>query len=245
MEFEYDADSIKQMEEDNSKKIMNDKQLNDNDIEILRLTKELAKVNQELANAYLDSIETLRTTVEAKDPYTRGHSDRVSAYSVLLGRKIGLSEEDIKTLQIGGLFHDIGKIGITDSILLKSSKLTDEEYTEIRNHPEIGVTILSKSKIFKNVLPIVQHHHEKYDGTGYPGKLVGESIPLLARIVAIADSFDAMASQRPYRYGLSVELIKRELQHNEGSQFDPTLCQKFIEILEDEYTSIMEIQKKY
>ena len=119
--------------------------MNDNDIEIQRLTNELAKVNQELANAYLDSIETLRTTVEAKDPYTRGHSDRVAAYSVLLGRRLGLSEEDIKTLQIGVLFHDIGKIGITDTILLKNGKLTDEEYLEIRNHPEIGVTILSKS----------------------------------------------------------------------------------------------------
>lgn len=219
--------------------------INENDIEVLRLTEELAKVNQELANAYLDSIETLRTTVEAKDPYTKGHSDRVSAYSVLLGRKAGLSEEEIKTLQIGGLFHDIGKIGITDTILLKNERLTDEEYLEIRNHPEIGVTILSKSKIFKNILPIVQHHHEKYDGSGYPGKLVGDSIPLLARIVTIVDCFDAMASQRPYRYGLSVELIKKELQQNEGTQFDPELCEKFINILEEDFPSILEIQKKY
>lgn len=219
--------------------------MNDNDIEIQRLTNELAKVNQDLANAYLDSIETLRTTIEAKDPYTRGHSDRVAAYSVLLGRRLGLSEEDIKTLQIGGLFHDIGKIGITDTILLKNERLTDEEYSEIRNHPEIGVTILSKSKIFTNILPIVQHHHEKYDGSGYPGKLAGEAIPLLARIVSIADSFDAMASQRPYRYSLSVELIKRELEKNKGLQFDPNICDKFIEILEDDFSSISDIQNKY
>lgn len=225
--------------------VTNKKLMNDNDIEIQRLTNELAKVNQELANAYLDSIETLRTTVEAKDPYTKGHSDRVAAYSVLLGRKLGLSEEDIKTLQIGGLFHDIGKIGITDTILLKNEKLTDDEYSEIRNHPEIGVTILSKSKIFTNILPIVQHHHEKYDGSGYPGKLIGDTIPLLARIVSIADSFDAMASQRPYRYSLSVELIKRELEKNKGSQFDPNICDKFIEILEDDFSSISDIQNKY
>lgn len=218
---------------------------NENDLIIKKLTAELALVNQELANAYLDSIETLRTTVEAKDPYTRGHSDRVSAYSVLLGKKIGLSEEDLKTLQIGGLFHDIGKIGITDTILLKSEKLTEEEYLEIKNHPEIGVTILSKSKIFNNILPIVQHHHEKYDGSGYPGKLAGDSIPLLARIVSIADSFDAMASQRPYRYSISIELIKRELEKNKGLQFDPDLCDKFIEILENDFDSILTIQNKY
>lgn len=218
---------------------------NENDLIIKKLTAELALVNQELANAYLDSIETLRTTVEAKDPYTRGHSDRVSAYSVLLGKKIGLSEEDLKTLQIGGLFHDIGKIGITDTILLKSEKLTEEEYLEIKNHPEIGVTILSKSRIFNNILPIVQHHHEKYDGSGYPGKLAGDSIPLLARIVSIADSFDAMASQRPYRYSISIELIKRELEKNKGLQFDPDLCDKFIEILENDFDSILTIQNKY
>lgn len=144
--------------------------INSNNEEIKRLTQELYKVNQELADAYLDGIETLRNTVEAKDPYTRGHSDRVAAYSVLIGKKLGLSEEDLKTLQIGGLFHDIGKIGITDMILLKKEKLTNEEYQEIKHHPEIGVTILSKSKIFKNILPIVQHHHEKYDGSGYPRK---------------------------------------------------------------------------
>lgn len=218
---------------------------NENDLIIEKLTAELALANQELANAYLDSIETLRTTVEAKDPYTRGHSDRVSAYSVLLGKKIGLSEEDLKTLQIGGLFHDIGKIGITDTILLKSEKLTEEEYLEIKNHPEIGVTILSKSKIFNNILPIVQHHHEKYDGSGYPGKLSGDSIPLLARIVSIADSFDAMASQRPYRYSISIELIKRELEKNKGIQFDPDLCDNFIEILENDFNSILNIQNKY
>ncbi|HOZ54987.1 MAG TPA: HD-GYP domain-containing protein [Clostridia bacterium] len=223
----------------------NTKPLNENDIEIIRLTNEIAKLNQELANAYIDSIETLRTTVEAKDPYTRGHSDRVSAYSVLLGRHLGLAEEDFKTLQIAGLFHDIGKIGITDNILLKNEKLTEEEYSEIKHHPEIGVTILSKSKIFTNILPIVQHHHEKYDGSGYPGRLIGNSIPFLARIVCIADSFDAMATRRPYRYSISIELIKHELEKNKGSQFDPSLCDTFIKILENNFDSILEIQNKY
>lgn len=229
---------------DKSNTIISDSLL-DNEAEIKRLTSELARVNQELANAYIDSIEILKNTVEAKDPYTRGHSDRVAAYSVLIGKKLGLSEEDLKTLQIGGLFHDIGKIGITDSILLKQSALTDSEYSEIKTHPEIGVNILSKSTIFKNILPIVQHHHEKFDGTGYPGKLSGESIPLLARIVSIADSFDAMASHRPYRYGFSVELIKREFEKNRGTQFDPLLCDIFIEILENDYPTISNIEQKY
>jgi len=233
------------MEEIENNSTQMEKHENSADEEIKRLTNELAKVNQELANAYLDGIETLRYTVEAKDPYTKGHSDRVSEYSVLLGRKIGLSEEDINTLKIGGLFHDIGKIGISDNILLKSERLTDDEYLEIKNHPEIGVNILSKSKIFASILPIVQHHHEKYDGTGYPGALEGEKIPYLARIVSIADSFDAMASRRPYRYSLSMEVIKREIEKGKGTQFDPRISDKFIEILENDVETIKEIQDKY
>ena len=128
------------------------------------INEELKDANAKLEKAYLDSIETLRYTVEAKDPYTKGHSDRVSEYSVLIGKYLGLSEEDLHTLKIGGLFHDIGKIGIPDSILLKPEKLTPEEYSEIKNHPAIGVHILSNAAIFEDIIPIVKHHHERYDG---------------------------------------------------------------------------------
>ena len=131
---------------------------------IKEINEELKDANAKLEKAYLDSIETLRYTVEAKDPYTKGHSDRVSEYSVLIGKHLGLNEEDLHTLKIGGLFHDIGKIGIPDSILLKPEKLTPEEYSEIKNHPAIGVHILSNASIFENIIPIVKHHHERYDG---------------------------------------------------------------------------------
>ena len=154
---------------------------------IKEINEELKDANQRLEKAYMESIETLRYTVEAKDPYTRGHSDRVSEYSVLIGKYLGLPEEDLKILRIGGLFHDIGKIGVPDSILLKTEKLTDDEYSEIKNHPSIGAHILSNASIFKDIIPIVKHHHEKYDGNGYPSKLKGEDIPLFARIAAIAE----------------------------------------------------------
>lgn len=131
---------------------------------IRKINLELKDTYDKLEKAYLESIETLRFTVEAKDTYTRGHSDRVSAYSVLLGEKLGLSEKELNDLKIGGLFHDIGKIGVPDSILLKDSKLTADEYSEIKNHPAIGAHILSNATIFSDIIPIVKHHHERFDG---------------------------------------------------------------------------------
>lgn len=136
--------------------------------EIKKINEQLKNTNDMLEKAYLESIQTLRYTVEAKDTYTRGHSDRVSQFSVLIGKHLNLSEAELKTLEIGGLFHDIGKIGVPDSILLKESKLTDDEYSEIKNHPSIGAHILSTATIFKDIIPIVKHHHERYDGHGYP-----------------------------------------------------------------------------
>lgn len=213
---------------------------------------EIKKINDELKNtydmlekAYLESIETLRYTVEAKDTYTRGHSDRVSEFAVLIGKKVGLSDNDMKILQIGGLFHDIGKIGVPDNILQKESKLTDDEYSEIKNHPSIGAHILSTATIFKDIIPIVKHHHERYDGSGYPGRLKGEEIPYLARITAIADSFDAMTSRRTYRDSLPMDVVISEFRRCRGTQFDPELDDVFLDILENHLDEIKEIQEKY
>ena len=213
--------------------------------DIKEINEKLSDTYERLEQAYLESIKTLRYTIEAKDMYTRGHSDRVSAYSVLIGKKLGLSDEDLHTLNIGGLFHDIGKIGVPDSILLKDSKLTDEEYSQIKQHPNIGVHILSNATIFNDILPIVEHHHEKYDGTGYPGKLAGNDIPYLARITAVADSFDAMASRRAYRDSLSLDQIISEFERCKGTQFDPELADLFLDILRNHYDEIKEIQEKY
>lgn len=213
--------------------------------EIKRINEELSESNEKLEKAYLDMVQTLRYTVEAKDTYTRGHSDRVSEYSVLIGEKLGLPEDQIKTLRIGGLFHDIGKIGIPDSILLKPDKLSDDEYSQIKNHPAIGAHILGSADIFKDIIPIVKHHHEKYDGTGYPGMLKGEEIPYLARIAAVADTFDAMTSRRSYRGPIDIEHVKDEIKRCEGTQFDPQVAEAFLEILNNNYEKIQEIQNKY
>ena len=213
--------------------------------EIKKINEKLSEANEKLEEAYMSTIETLRYTVEAKDTYTKGHSDRVSQYSVLIGKHLGLSDKELHDLELGGLFHDIGKIGIPDGILRKESKLTDDEYSEIKNHPSIGVHILSSATIFKDIIPIVKHHHEKYDGNGYPGKLKGEQIPYLARIAAIADTFDAMTSKRSYRDSLPLETVIDEFKRCKGTQFDPKLDDVFLDILENHYDEIEKIKNTY
>ena len=212
---------------------------------IKKINTELKDTYEKLERSYMESIQTIRYTVEAKDAYTRGHSDRVSEYSVLIGKHMGLSEEDLKTLRIGGLFHDVGKIGVPDSILLKPGKLTDDEYSEIKNHPTIGAHILSTATIFRDLIPIVKHHHERYDGNGYPSRLKGEEIPFLARITAVADTFDAMTSKRTYRDSLPLDVVKAEIEKCKGTQFDPEIADAFLDILNNHYDDIVEIQNRY
>ena len=212
---------------------------------IKTINKQLHDKNEELERAYLDTIGILRQTVEAKDPYTRGHSDRVSEYSVLIGKKLGLDEKTLHILKIGGLFHDIGKIGIPDSILLKESKLSDEEYSQIKNHPMIGVHMLGDAAIFTDILPIVKHHHERYDGRGYPSQLVGDDIPYVARIAAVADTFDAMTSKRSYRDSLPIDIVRAEIERCSGTQFDPNIAKVFLDIMNNDFDLIREIQEKY
>ena len=212
---------------------------------IKTINEQLHDKNEELERAYLDTIGILRQTVEAKDPYTRGHSDMVSEYSVLIGKKLGLDEKTLHILKIGGLFHDIGKIGIPDSILLKESKLSDEEYSQIKNHPMIGVHMLGDAAIFTDILPIVKHHHERYDGRGYPSQLVGDDIPYVARIAAVADTFDAMTSKRSYRDSLPIDVVRAEIERCSGTQFDPNIAKVFLDIMDNDFDLIREIQEKY
>ena len=213
--------------------------------EIKSINEKLADTYKQLEQAYMESIQTVRYTVEAKDTYTRGHSDRVSEFSVLIGKKLGLSEDDLRRLKIGGLFHDVGKIGVPDNILQKEGKLSEDEYSEIKNHPTIGAHILSTASIFQDILPIVKYHHERYDGKGYPERLQGENIPYLARITAVADTFDAMTSKRVYRDSIPLDQVIEEFKRCRGTQFDPGLADLFVDILENDYNSILEIQKKY
>ncbi len=212
---------------------------------IKKINQELIESKKQIESAYLESIEILRQTVEAKDNYTRGHSDRVASYSVLIGQRLGLSSNDLRTLRIGGMFHDIGKIGIPDSILLKSDKLTDEEYDEIKKHPIIGKNILSNAVIFKDIIPIVLYHHERYDGKGYPYGLSDKDIPFLARIVSVADAFDAMTTKRSYRPELKIDYVKNEIKSKMGTQFDPIVATTFLDVISSEYNLIREIQKSY
>ena len=190
-----------------------------------------------------EDIEKIRSF--NKDAYTRGHSDRVSAYSVLIGKYLGLPENQLDLLRIGGLFHDIGKTGIPDNILFKTDKLTDEEYSKMKSHSSIGANILSDSIIFKNLIPIVEHHHERYDGNGYPSRLAGEDIPYLARITSVSDTFDAMTSKRSYRDPLPLDVVIEEIKKCKGTQLDPKIADVFLDILQNHADEIKEIQSKF
>lgn len=194
---------------------------------------QLNRTYVQLKRNYIDTVQALRLAVDAKDVYTRGHSDRVSFYSVELGRAIGLDNSELQTLKLSGLFHDIGKIGTANDLLLKSDRLSEEEYEEIKKHSLTGAHILSVISFFKNVVPVVRHHHERMDGSGYPDGLKGEDIPFLARIVALADAYDAMMSDRMYRTRLNSKNIRSELVKGAGSQFDPELTKSFIKIIDD------------
>lgn len=177
-------------------------------------------------------IKTLSDTIEAKDEYTRGHSYRVSEYSSLIAEKMGLSKEEISRIKYAATLHDIGKIGVPDTVLNKPSRLTGEEYEIIKTHSSIGADILENIEMISYTSDIARHHHERYDGKGYPDGLVGDESSIGARIVAVADSFDAMNSERIYRKPLAREIIKNEIIKNKGTQFDPVVADIFIELLE-------------
>lgn len=194
---------------------------------------ELKSTYDQLRTHYMDTVEALRLSVDAKDVYTRGHSDRVSYYCVKIGESLGLPESDIELLRISGIFHDIGKIGTTDDILLKTGKLEKLEYEEIKKHPLKGAHILSAVSMFKDVVPIIKSHHERIDGTGYPLGLKGGELPFLSRIVAVADAFDAMMSNRIYRSKLELNEAKEQLDKGAGTQFDKNIVDAFIKLLEN------------
>jgi HD-GYP domain-containing protein (c-di-GMP phosphodiesterase class II) len=174
---------------------------------------------------------TLVEAMEAKDPNIKEHLRSVSSLSLRIGREISLSEEQMGALANGALLHDVGKIGIPDHILQKTVRLTEEEYTVIKQHPELGVGILTPVEEMESALPVVKHHHERYDGRGYPDGLEGEDIPLIARIVSVADAFDSMIRARPYGYGVSQDAALEEIRENSGTQFDPRIVSVLLEVV--------------
>lgn len=213
--------------------------------EFMRINLRTDFYSDDYKSPYLNAVQILRNIVEYKDTYTIGHSFRVSKYSLLIGKKLGISNSDLKILKIGSMFHDIGKIGIPNSILLKNSKLTDIEYFQIKSHPLIGSHILFPTQTYSDVISIVKFHHERFDGLGYPTRLKGFNIPLLVRIVSIADTFDAMTSKRTYRGSLPIETVIKEFENNKGSQFDPDITDVFLDILKNDYSKIKKIQEYY
>lgn len=197
------------------------------------LQKRLEEKTREVELVTIESITTVANTIDAKDDYTKGHSIRVAYYAEALARKIGWSEEDVQNIHYVALLHDIGKIGVPDSVLNKPFKLTNVEFELIKNHTVMGGEILKDIKMFPKVDIGAKYHHERYDGKGYPNGLKGEEIPLVARIIGIVDSYDAMASNRVYRKRLQDEIVKEELIRGRGTQFDPYLVDQFMELLEE------------
>ncbi len=191
-------------------------------------TLKLQQAYRTLKKAHLDSVKVLAEAIDAKDPYTRGHSDRVRRMSLQIAIALGWNEERIEALEYGALLHDIGKIGIKDEILQKPGILSPEEYQTIQEHPLIGVKIVEGIDFFKDKIPMIRNHHEHFDGKGYPDGLAGEAIPLEARIISVPDAFDAMASLRPHRGAMALNDILLEMEKHKGKQFDPNILETFL-----------------
>lgn len=192
---------------------------------------DLKKFAHDLEESYVSTVKVLAAAIDARDHYTLGHSSRVARLSVKLGKKVNLSKQELEDLEVACLFHDVGKIKIPDSILLKEGKLEDQEMAEMRKHPEYGSDILAKAPSLVKYIPVVRHHHEWHDGSGYPDGLSGDDIPLTAAIASLADVFDAMTSDRPYRPCLSKKEALQIIKELAGKQFSPKLTQIFIEMI--------------
>ena len=194
----------------------------------------------EQKNMFIGSLEAVSTALDAKDRYTHGHSERVAWLGTQLAEAIGLDAEEIERVRISGLVHDVGKIGVPESVLCKAGRLTDDEFDQIKKHPRIGYNILKGIPKIDDVLDGVLYHHERWDGQGYPTRLAGEAIPLYGRILAVADTFDAMSSTRSYRQAMPREKVLDEIANCSGTQFDPSLIEPFITLDFSAYDAMVE-----
>lgn len=189
---------------------------------------ENASLYRDMQDLFMGVLHALTRSIDAKDAYTRGHSQRVAELSRELARKIGLSDDQCERIYLSGLLHDVGKIGVPEGVLTKPGRLTDEEFAAIKKHPAIGAQILGNIRQLQDIVPGVLFHHERWDGHGYPHGLAGDNIPLMGRIICVADSFDAMSSTRTYRPALPLNTVMREITRCAGAQFDPTLAKIFV-----------------
>jgi len=192
------------------------------------MTRQLDLYDRNMRELFLATIKSLAAAIDAKDPYTRGHSERVAIFSVAIARELGLDERGLERVQIAALLHDVGKIGIEDAVLRKPERLTDAEYAIIKRHPAMGASIMAPIRQLKDIIPGMRHHHEALDGSGYPDGLAGGEIPLMARIIAVADTFDAMTSDRLYQQAMDDQVAIRTLTRLSGTRYDPKAVQAFI-----------------
>ena len=197
-------------------------------------TAELEQVLASLQQTYIATMKSLAQVIEAKDRTTRGHLDRTQAYGIALARKIDETLVETPTLGYGFFLHDIGKVGIPEQILCKDGPLTEPEWLVMRSHPVIGADIVAPMGFLAETVDLIRHHHEWFDGSGYPDGLAGEAIPLTARIFSVADSFDAMTSDRPYRDSIGIERALGEIRGGAGTQFDPDIVDAFVEMVGDQ-----------
>jgi putative two-component system response regulator len=183
---------------------------------------------EELQATYLATVKMLAAAIEARDPYTGGHVERVAAYAIAIGRELGWEPNRLAALELGAVLHDIGKIGVEDRILRKPGPLNPDEWEQLRQHPVIGARMLAMVPFLQGAAASARHHHERYDGQGYPDQLAGQAIPAEARVVSVADTFDAMTSARSYRAALPAETALAEIERRAGAQFDPTVVAAFL-----------------
>ena len=210
-------------------------------------TKQVAEKHEQLRTAYIQTIRALSEAIDAKDTYTRGHSERVGVYASKIAREMSFPKEMIERVYIAGLLHDVGKIGVRDAVITKPERLTPEEYEEIKQHPEIGYRILQPVEFLHDVAPCVRHHHEWYDGSthGYPSRLRGDQIPVPSRVILVADTVEAMTSDRPYRKALPLEAVVNEIHKFTGTQFDPRVTEAFLRLLERDGESFIRKDRKF
>ena len=201
-------------------------------ITLMNLTDQVNNFEKKEKEILEMAARSILLALDMKDSYTFGHSTRVAFYSQELGKEMGLSSEELYQLELASLFHDIGKIGIPDNILLKPTRLSQDEFTIMKTHPERSEEVLKNFSPFEKIAKYARHHHERYDGKGYPDNLKGEDIPYFSRIILISDTFDAMTSDRPYRKGLPYDVAFSELEEFAGSQFDPKLSKVFVKAME-------------
>lgn len=192
----------------------------------------VAEQARQIESLLADAIRALATAIDARDDYTGGHVERVARYAAATGRMLGLGGEELRALWVGALLHDVGKIGISDVILRKPAALTDEEYAEMKRHPEVGARVMESSSFLRPGLPAVLHHQERWDGSGYPYGLAGEEISLQGRIVAVVDTYDAIVSSRPYRVAGTCDGALAEIRACAGTQFDPRVVAAFLRAAE-------------